>query len=68
MQKAKCRSIILAVISSGAVISLMAAAGCGAKDDPPPNTPGYYTGDMKSKSLKPMSDPSTGAPSPGGVK
>lgn len=44
---------VLCVVSS----SLIATLGCGNKgEDAPPNSAGYYTGDMKGKSMKPMND------------
>jgi hypothetical protein len=37
-------------------LMVIAAPGCGPKEDATPNAPGYYSGPMKGKTLKPMSD------------
>ena len=55
----------LAIISA----ALTASVGCGNKDEPKaPSGSGYYTGDMKSKSVKGQSEPPPANQAPAGTQ
>ena len=55
----------LAIVSA----ALTACVGCGTKEEPKaPSGSGYYTGDMKSKSVKGQSDTAPANQAPAGAQ
>jgi len=67
MPRCKNTGVLLCALSFAAV-AFISTAGCGNKEEAPPNNPGYYTGPLKGKSIKGASDTIGTNPTPGGTK